>query len=148
MFIVGKSFFSEILSKLNIKTIAPICNDIEKKDESVKVGESDFEVKSENNKSEYLRETDILENTLLPNSESKAEQHSKDKKVVANIHSIKHQLEDIENFVRDDFKSEAVNIKEKIISEVNYLITHSGSESCNLSTVILICVANIAFVLT
>ena len=25
MFIVGKSFFSEILSKLNIKTIAPLC---------------------------------------------------------------------------------------------------------------------------
>ena len=25
MFIVGKSFFSEILSKFNIKTIAPLC---------------------------------------------------------------------------------------------------------------------------
>ena len=25
MFIVGKSFFSKILSKLNIKTIAPLC---------------------------------------------------------------------------------------------------------------------------
>ena len=25
MFIVGKSFFSETLSKLNIKTVAPIC---------------------------------------------------------------------------------------------------------------------------
>ena len=25
MFIVGKSFFSETLSKLNIKTIAPLC---------------------------------------------------------------------------------------------------------------------------
>ena len=25
MFVVGKSFFSEILSKFNIKTIAPLC---------------------------------------------------------------------------------------------------------------------------
>ena len=25
MFIVGKSFFSEMLSKFNIKTIAPLC---------------------------------------------------------------------------------------------------------------------------
>jgi len=117
---------------------------IEKKDESVKVGESDIDVKNENNKSE----TDILEHTLLPNSESKVEQHSKDKKVIANIDSIKHQLEDIENFVRDDFKSEAVNIEDKIFSEVNYLITHSGSESCNLSAAILICIAIIPFVLS
>ena len=58
---------------------------------------------------------------------------------------LKHQLEDINNYVKDDFKSEFLEIKDKIVEEIDLKITneikviHSSSSEPLLDKIILIC---------
>ena len=74
------------------------------------------------------------------NSISSNQVKSENTKVV-NLNTLKEQLNDIENFVRDDFKKEVVDIEEKIIEEVEYVFKHSSAEGCN------ICYTNLFYLL-
>jgi uncharacterized UBP type Zn finger protein len=40
---------------------------------------------------------------------------------------LKHQLDDINNFVRDDFKSQFLELKDEIVQEIDQKIIHSSS---------------------
>ena len=40
---------------------------------------------------------------------------------------LKHQLDDIDNFVRDDFKSQFLELKDEIVQEIDHKFIHSSS---------------------
>ena len=60
---------------------------------------------------------------------------SKDKSIVTDHleNSIKHKLEDIENFVRDDYKASFLNSEDKILEEIDYVMKHSIAEKFSFS---------------
>ena len=81
------------------------------------------------------KKSEIIGNHFISPNQEKSEIT---KIVKSNLNHIKEQLDDIENFVRDDFKQDATDIEEKILEEVNYVLKHSAAESCNISYYILL----------
>ena len=79
-------------------------------------------------------------NAHFPKSENR---HSS--KVDTNNRLIKHKLNDIENFVRDDFKSEFVNTEEKILEEFDYAFQYSNSDKCTFSYPLFYCTTCLMF---
>jgi len=52
---------------------------------------------------------------------------------------LKNQLQDIKNYVRDDFKSDFFNAENKIIEEIDFALKYSYSETFCLSFLLLLC---------
>ena len=75
-----------------------------------------------------VKDTDIIvkktEKVIVPKIMSEIE----------DIESVlKQQLDDIDNYVRDDFKSQFLELKDEIVGEVEQKMIHSSSSELNLS---------------
>jgi len=52
---------------------------------------------------------------------------------------LKHQLKDIENFVRDDYKADFLNVENEIREEIDFALKYSSSSKSCLSFILLLC---------
>ena len=98
------------------------------KEKFVKKIESDVSIRNEDNKNETKAIDNIVKANNLINAHSSKSENSHNSKVDTNDSQIKQKLDDIENFVQDDFKSEFVNTEEKIVEEFDYSFQHSNSD--------------------
>jgi len=106
-----------------------------------KMGELEDHIVRVKTKDVKYEEADGSESKLL--SKLSITEKSDDGKVSnkGNFESvIKNQLEDIENFVRDDFKADFINVENKIMEEIAHTVTHSSSTKSKLElSFILVC---------
>ena len=89
-------------------------------------------------------ESDIVSSekqSELERVEEKIENKQKVEEVQAIESVLKHQLSNIENFVRDDYKAKYLELKEELIEEVEDKILHSSADKMQATIGLLILVS-------
>merc|ERR1712106_1209629 len=86
------------------------------------IEKADKEIEIEDN---FIESNEIINETKL-----ESEDISNDK---GSIENVKQQLNDIEDFVRDEFKSDFLNAEEKVLENIEYTLKHSSSEKSCIS---------------
>merc|ERR1712066_323587 len=86
-----------------------------------------------------LKDETVIKDDIIEPASDKSEREDK----TIEIESVlKHQLSNIEHFVRDDFKTQYTELKEKIVEEFDLegKILHSGGERSVVSVTFTICI--------
>ena len=73
---------------------------------------------------------------------------------VESSNDLKSQLKNIENFVRDDYKSNFFNTEDKtelelslaVLDELNFVMKHSSSGKSNLSSLLILCIISVVII--
>ena len=113
--------------KYNSVKVIEFRNDKNSENESV----LDLEIEKEKN------EREIKTNSLIKSDIIKSEEKQFNKGSIESV--LKHQLKDIENFVRDDYKADFLNVEKKIIEEIDLTTKYSSSERLRFSFLLLLC---------
>ena len=109
------------------------------KEKSEKKSAIDVSIRNEDNKTETKAIVNDIKANNIINAHSSKSEKSHSSKVGTEDRLIKQKLKDIENFVRDDFMSEFVNMEEKILEEFEYAFQYSNSVKFTFSHLLLYC---------